>query len=179
MLVKINVGGKLFVTTEATLNEAGRDNLLLRMSQSSIPQETMGDAIFLDRDPSVFKKVLAYVRSKNTELLTDDVLAELDYLNFDVPKHRTAMDEILDLLFVWRSSRFRIDNLPCFAMEIGSEMYLTGEDSTAETKIPLLKKLLYERLSELEERFCEANHRDHFEIICKPMGPVRFWLLPY
>ena len=73
--VRINVGGRIFETTRATLEQAGRDSLLGALvdpiwsdtqSWSGIADVSRGKDIpevFLDRDPEVFDVLLRMLRT--------------------------------------------------------------------------------------------------------------------
>ncbi|KAH9316529.1 hypothetical protein KI387_025156 [Taxus chinensis] len=58
--VKINVGGKIFETTAATLQSAGKSSLLAG-SAPSLPSDSA--EIFFDRDPRLFSLLLALLRT--------------------------------------------------------------------------------------------------------------------
>lgn len=78
-IVWFNVGGKRFATTLSTLRSRGEDNLLVRLATSQnvgVMRDEQG-AIFIDRSPKLFARVLDYLRgeeldaSHRTELLTE------------------------------------------------------------------------------------------------------------
>ena len=61
MLVKLNVGGEIFWTTDDTLTSRG-PNMLSCMIQHPNPARKVGDALFIDRDPKAFRWILNYLR---------------------------------------------------------------------------------------------------------------------
>ncbi len=65
-IVKLNVGGTLFVTSESTLTWPGSDTFLATMLNGSLPsmQDESG-AYFLDRDPKMFSMILNYLRTRH------------------------------------------------------------------------------------------------------------------
>jgi len=60
MVVKLNVGGRLYMTTETTLNSRGGQHMLAALTRHSSAK--VDDAIFIDRDPDIFRWVLNYLR---------------------------------------------------------------------------------------------------------------------
>lgn len=64
MLVKFNVGGHVYWTTEDTLNSKG-PNMLSAMIRHPNPGQMIGDAYFIDRDPQIFRWLLLYFRGSN------------------------------------------------------------------------------------------------------------------
>lgn len=63
MLVKLNVGGQLFITTEETLqNRPSMLNVLVRHDN---PAQLVDGAFFIDRDPQAFRWILNYLRGSS------------------------------------------------------------------------------------------------------------------
>jgi hypothetical protein len=66
VVVKLNVGGKLFTTTKESLIGTGSDtgSLLARMfdDDQDLGKETVDGGIFFDRDGDLFIYILAYLR---------------------------------------------------------------------------------------------------------------------
>jgi len=60
MLVKLNVGGRVYMTTGTTLNARGGHHMLAALTRHSSTK--VDDAIFIDRDPDIFRWVLNYLR---------------------------------------------------------------------------------------------------------------------
>jgi|TARA_B110000091_G_C13805612_1_gene472364 hypothetical protein len=60
MLVKLNVGGQLFVTTQETI--ANFPSMLCALVQHSNPATMVDDYMFIDRDPHTFRWILNYLR---------------------------------------------------------------------------------------------------------------------
>ena len=61
MLVKLNVGGRVFLTTESTLSDKG-NNMLSAMIRHSNPAQLIDGHYFIDRDPETFRWILSYLR---------------------------------------------------------------------------------------------------------------------
>jgi hypothetical protein len=64
MLVKLNVGGTIYWTTEETLTNRGF-NMLSSMVSHSNPAQLVDGAYFIDRDPVPFRWLLNYLRGSN------------------------------------------------------------------------------------------------------------------
>jgi hypothetical protein len=64
-IVKRNVGGKLFVTTRATLCAEAGSMLAAKFDPESkfAPPKEIDGAVFLDRDPKMFECLLNYLRN--------------------------------------------------------------------------------------------------------------------
>jgi hypothetical protein len=79
-IVKLNVGGTLFVTAHSTLTWPGSDcffSILLRGDRPSARDDETG-AYFIDRDPKLFAVILNYLRTR--EVRIGDVLVHMIYL---------------------------------------------------------------------------------------------------
>lgn len=63
-IVKLNVGGVIFVTTRTTLCSKGK-NFFTGLLNGNIPSTKYEDCLFIDRDGEHFKPVLEYLRSGN------------------------------------------------------------------------------------------------------------------
>tara|TARA_B110001452_G_scaffold267168_1_gene276035 strand:+ start:1130 stop:1717 length:588 start_codon:yes stop_codon:yes gene_type:complete len=61
MIVKLNVGGHVFLTTESTLTSCGM-NMLSAMIGHSNPAQLVDGHFFIDRDPETFRWILSYFR---------------------------------------------------------------------------------------------------------------------
>ena len=59
-IVKLNVGGQLFITTNETLNNKGGFNMLAAMVKHG--SKKIDEYIFIDRNPTVFHWILNYLR---------------------------------------------------------------------------------------------------------------------
>ena len=82
-IVKLNVGGKLFVTSAQTLIAASPNSFLARIMSGGLPS-TLDEhgSYFIDRCPELFEKVLTFLRTKRIRLGNihlDDMLNEADY----------------------------------------------------------------------------------------------------
>ena len=59
-IIKLNVGGQIFVTTNETLNNKGSYNMLAAMLKHG--SKKIDGSIFIDRNPTVFHWILNYLR---------------------------------------------------------------------------------------------------------------------
>lgn len=64
MLIKLNVGGTIYCTTEETLTNRGFSMLSAMVSHNN-PAQMIDDAYFIDRDPVTFRWLLNYLRGSN------------------------------------------------------------------------------------------------------------------
>ncbi|KAJ6846339.1 putative BTB/POZ domain-containing protein [Iris pallida] len=103
--MKLNVGGRLFETTESTLGSGGPDSLLAALSQAHHRHENEEEeeeeeeeehVIFIDRDPDVFSVLLSLLRSgrlpsaASRQFSKQDLLEESVYYGIE-PILRSAM----------------------------------------------------------------------------------------
>jgi hypothetical protein len=96
-IVKLNVGGQLFVTTRATLCAEAGSMLAAKFDPESkfAPPKKIEGAVFLDRDPITFRYVLSYLRHGCQLVLgiPDDlvqaVYVEADYFGLEALKRAT------------------------------------------------------------------------------------------
>lgn len=83
-IVKVNVGGSVFVTSRATLTKCP-DSMLAALFSGRYKLVKLDDAIFIDRDPQHFKTILNWLRDNNPAVLPDaqhdrqGLLAEAQY----------------------------------------------------------------------------------------------------
>lgn len=63
-LVKLNVGGHIYWTTKDTLTSKG-PNMLSSMIQHPNPAKLVDGALFIDRDPEIFRWLLLYFRGSS------------------------------------------------------------------------------------------------------------------
>ena len=61
MIVKLNVGGSLFLTNRETLVDSGV-NMLSAMIRHENPAQQVDGYYFIDRDPHIFRWILNYLR---------------------------------------------------------------------------------------------------------------------
>lgn len=62
--IRLNVGGKQFVTTASTLQVGGQDSLLAAFAaRHSTDEDDDHEPIFIDRDPQIFSVLLSLLRS--------------------------------------------------------------------------------------------------------------------
>lgn len=81
-VIKFNVGGEFFATTKTTLERFG-ENMLTRLTSTSVPTVEIKGAYFIDRDNELFGHVLNVLRGSfdhesNAEIL-EQVQSELDF----------------------------------------------------------------------------------------------------
>lgn len=189
MIVKINVGGELFVTRLQTLQSFGKDNLLTQMiTQERIPVERIEDAIFLDRDPAVFRQILELLRQEDSLPFSDElpekVKQELDFLqmtypappNPNTPKEKTSKaSQIADWISTsrGRTKPIQFDHCTCFAIQyknfhqpiIKNFWY----DQTIMCQLFTSKKLL--------KQVKEILENQHLKIRLQNVGMFTFWLV--
>jgi len=72
MIIKLNVGGHVFITTQQTLTGDG-DNMLSIMIQHENPAQLIDGHYFIDRDPDTFRWILRYLRGSKTLPPSDSV----------------------------------------------------------------------------------------------------------
>ena len=80
--IKINVGGKIFETTENTLKESSLFFKGLLSGNFSYLKDENGN-LFVDRSPDLFTKVLNIIRNYESENFSDDIKKELEYFAID------------------------------------------------------------------------------------------------
>ena len=72
-MISLNVGGRVFVTTETTLRKCGSDSFFTRLLDNcssgrfTAATDSTG-AIFIDRDPAPFERILSFLRSNIVNL---------------------------------------------------------------------------------------------------------------
>ena len=85
-IVILNVGGMLISTLKSTLTD--RESLLSAMftNENMITYDNNG-AVFIDRDPELFKIVLNWLRSGyiDPDIIDDRLIREFDYFGFELP----------------------------------------------------------------------------------------------
>lgn len=80
--IKINVGGKIFETTENTLKESSLFFKGLLSGNFSYLKDENGN-LFVDRSPDLFTKVLNIIRNYEYQNFSDDIKKELEYFAID------------------------------------------------------------------------------------------------
>lgn len=87
-MIKINVGGKVYQTTENTLRFSPYFNALLNETYDNTKDENGN--IFIDRDPKLFKYILSFLRNNNKKNLIDicikknELAEEIDFFGLDI-----------------------------------------------------------------------------------------------
>lgn len=76
-MIKLNVGGKMFDTTKETLSKCHKFNEIIEQIQNN----KEAGSIFLDRDPSVFGRLLKFLRGYPVKNIEEDqeLICELIY----------------------------------------------------------------------------------------------------
>jgi hypothetical protein len=60
MIIKLNVGGQLFITSKETITN--KDSMLSVMVEHANPAQLVDGALFIDRDPEIFRWILNHLR---------------------------------------------------------------------------------------------------------------------
>jgi len=82
-IICLNVGGKRFETTIATLKSRGETNKLVAMVRSPILDQA--GCVFIDRDPEIFQCVMHYLRQDKSNLYAYSCIDELEYFGLSLP----------------------------------------------------------------------------------------------
>lgn len=64
-MIKLNVGGHIYVTTKDTLTGRDPGSMLSIMMNHPNPAQMIDGAYFIDRDPEIFRWILLYFRGSN------------------------------------------------------------------------------------------------------------------
>lgn len=115
MIVKLNVGGRVFVTTKSTLTDSGM-NMLSAMIQHSNPAQLVDDHLFIDRDPETFRWILSYLRGSK-------VLPPKDSIDIALLREEAeyfALDELTN----------RIQHMVCPSFSKGDPVLVRGNKFT-------------------------------------------------
>jgi len=85
-LVFLDVGGELFKTWKSTLIKSSYFNSMLNgnLYEEAMTSHKREGAVFIDRDPVLFRHILAYLRDPQY-ILPDHVSGELSYYGIDPP----------------------------------------------------------------------------------------------
>ena len=126
MIVKLNVGGQVFVTTKETLTARGM-NMLAVMIEHPNPAQLIDGHFFIDRDPRTFRWVLNYLRGsrvlppKNT---ADMFLLKEEAVYFALDELSTRIQHIVCPSFtkgdhvLVRGSKFTIMAVDCTGYKV-------------------------------------------------------------
>lgn len=106
MIIKLNVGGQTFVTTDDTLSDKG-DNMLSLMIRHQNPARLIDGHYFIDRDPVTFRWVLNYLRG--SKVLPSKESIEMLLLKEEADFY--AMDELTCRIQHMVSPRFSKNEL--------------------------------------------------------------------
>ncbi len=115
MLVKLNIGGCIFWTSDETLTSRG-SNMLSVMIRHDNPAQLIDGAYFIDRDPKIFRWVLNYLRGSN-------VLPPEDSPEFVMIKEEAEYFSIDPLLF-------KIKHILCPSFNKGDNVTARGRKLT-------------------------------------------------
>lgn len=78
-VIKLNVGGQYFETTDEILSKSEYFNILLNGNW----KEKKEDIIFIDRDPQIFEKLLKLLRGYQVDI-TDEIVDEAVYYGINI-----------------------------------------------------------------------------------------------
>lgn len=184
-LVRLNVGGKEFVTSLSTLSKYG-ENMITRMISTPMPTTHIDDAIFLDMDPKVFRHVLSLLRDGFTppEDMRELVEHQMGMLCINFAKHgdhtpapdnTDPHDELLAAATrgIERTTELRFSYGRVIAIEIGGQVMGCTEHMDFETRA-LERVLASDELVFLfKERLDSESRRRRLEY--KRIGGMGFW----
>ena len=64
-MIKLNVGGRIYVTSKDTLTGRAPNSMLAVMINHQNPAQMIDGAYFIDRDPEIFRWLMLYFRGSN------------------------------------------------------------------------------------------------------------------
>lgn len=97
-IIRLNVGGRVFSTSAATLLWPGEDTFFAALVQGRVPalRDETG-AFFIDRDPEAFAEVLSFLRTRAVRCrdaaALSDLRREADYYSLAALSQRLAVHE--------------------------------------------------------------------------------------
>jgi len=115
MIVKLNVGGRVFLTSKSTLTDSG-NNMLSAMIQHSNPAQLIDGHYFIDRDPETFRWILSYLRG--SKVLPPKESNEMALLKEEAEYF--ALDELMN----------RIQHVVCPIFSKGDPVLVRGNKFT-------------------------------------------------
>jgi hypothetical protein len=115
MLVKLNIGGSIFWTSDETLMSRG-SNMLSVMVRHENPAQLIDGAYFIDRDPKIFRWILNYLRGSN-------VLPDKESPKFAMIKEEAEYFSIDPLLF-------KIKHILCPSFQVKDNVIARGQKFT-------------------------------------------------
>jgi len=115
MIVKLNVGGRVFLTSKSTLTDSG-NNMLSAMIQHSNPAQLIDGHYFIDRDPGTFRWILSYLRG--SKVLPHKESNEMALLKEEAEYF--ALDELMN----------RIQHVVCPIFSKGDPVLVRGNKFT-------------------------------------------------
>ena len=115
MIVKLNIGGQLFVTSKETLMGQGI-NMLSALIQHSNPAQLLDGHYFIDRDPETFRWILNYLRG--SKVLPPKDSTEMSLLKEEAQYF--AMDNLV----------LRIQHMVCPSFAKGDNVLIKGSKFT-------------------------------------------------
>lgn len=88
-IVKLNIGGKKFITSTSTLTNRG-PNFFSGLLSGKIQSSMLGDYYFIDRDGECFKPLLNFLRSGELFIPPNvdpkQVRKEAEFYSIDLPE---------------------------------------------------------------------------------------------
>jgi len=184
-LVRLNVGGTLFLTSLSTLSKCG-DNMITRMISAPLPTTHIDDAIFLDMDPHVFRHVLNLLRDGATppEGVREAVERQMgmlciDYATRGIPADAHPICDPREELLAKAvegatySSELRFSYGIVLAIEIGGQVMACCEGMDMNTRA--LERVLAsdDLLPLLKERMAQGQYVRRLEY--NRIGGIGFW----
>lgn len=95
-IIWLNVGGTRFATTRGTLIDGPANNFFTRLLNE---KRMIGDAYFIDRDPSLFHGILQYLRNPAASM-TREVQREAAFYSLEVVEHMMVSIDLDDAVVV-------------------------------------------------------------------------------
>eukprot|EP00511_Aplanochytrium_stocchinoi_P006745 CAMPEP_0204842128 /NCGR_PEP_ID=MMETSP1346-20131115/44839_1 /ASSEMBLY_ACC=CAM_ASM_000771 /TAXON_ID=215587 /ORGANISM="Aplanochytrium stocchinoi, Strain GSBS06" /LENGTH=274 /DNA_ID=CAMNT_0051980697 /DNA_START=63 /DNA_END=884 /DNA_ORIENTATION=+ len=156
--IKLNVGGKLFETTERVLKRDPGSLLAALVSDDAPLKEDEEGTIFIDRDWWLFRFLLAFLRDgripKDQDLLSQ-LYREAGFYNLETIRH--AIREFLDPNhIVERSAAMPLSQLHRLEASLGKTMRRIEEENQTDA-VNALKRGLEKQYEELEMK---ANEQE-------------------
>lgn len=107
-MLKLNVGGRVFITTKDTITNRG-SNMLSAMLSNPNPAREVDGAYFIDRDPEIFRWLLLFLRGS-------DILPKRDSTELWLLKEEAeyfAVDELCTRIQHMLSPQFKKNDNVC------------------------------------------------------------------
>lgn len=154
-IVSLDVGGTVFKSTVCTLT---RYSDWFRMTLSG--HDNMDEALFIDRDPDIFKQVLAYMRDPLHVVTCSvgDIRTEFVYYGMKVHKiNMMGIDSVMTQHINWAE---KIEQVVTFT---GVSAHLLAEYKCTLTNLALKNNEIYDAKSQIAmDDPCLTNHVHDF-----------------